>query len=262
MKKILVLLMSICMIVFLAGCGNDSSKTADSAKPSTSEKVTVQAAASLKGALTELADAYKKDHHLADDQIAINFAGSGTLRQQIEQGAPASLFISADEKNMKMLQEKDLVTDVKPFVTNELVLVVPKGQPQISLDQITTVKRIVLGNPETVPAGNYGKQVLTKMGIWEQVEPNVVYAKDVKAVTASISQGAGDAGFIYKTDAIAAGDAVQIAAVTSADSHDPVIYPIGIIKKYDNALAKDFYQYVMSDEGKKVLEKYGFSTEK
>mgnify|MGYP000442966094 CR=1 FL=1 len=88
------------------------------------------------------------------------------------------------------------------------------------------------------------------------------YAKDVKAVTASISQGAGDAGFIYKTDAIAAGDAVQISAVTPADSHDPVIYPIGIIKKYDNALAKDFYQYVMSPEGQKVLEKYGFSTSK
>ncbi|SNV57927.1 molybdate ABC transporter substrate-binding protein [Veillonella rodentium] len=262
MKKILALLMSICMIAFLAGCGNDNGKTADSEKPSTSEKITVQAAASLKGALTELADTYKKDRHLADDQIAVNFAGSGTLRQQIEQGAPASLFISADEKNMKMLQEKDLVTDVKPFVTNELVLVVPKGQPQISLDQITTVKRIVLGTPETVPAGNYGKQVLTKMGVWEQVEPNVVYAKDVKSVTASISRGAGDAGFIYKTDAIAAGDAVQIAAVTPVDSHDPVIYPIGIIKKYDNALAKDFYQYVMSDEGKKILEKYGFYTGK
>ena len=70
----------------------------------------------------------------------------------------------------------------------------------------------MLGNPETVPAGNYGKQVLTKLGVWEQVEPNVVYAKDVKAVTASISQGAGDVGFIYKTDAIAAGDAVEISA--------------------------------------------------
>ena len=103
------------MLVLVVGCGNDAGKTADSTKPSTSEKITIQAAASLKGALTELADAYKKEHHLADDQIVINFAGSGTLRQQIEQGAPASLFISADEKNMKMLQEKDLVTDVKPF---------------------------------------------------------------------------------------------------------------------------------------------------
>jgi len=221
MKRILLVLMSIFMLAFLVGCGNDASKPTESAKPSTSEKITVQAAASLKGALTELADAYKKSHNL-----------------------------------------EDLVSDVKPFVTNELVLVVPKGQPKVELNQIASVKRIVLGNPETVPAGNYGKQVLTKLGVWEQVEPNVVYAKDVKAVTASISQGAGDAGFIYKTDAIAAGDAVQISAVTPADSHDPVIYPIGIIKKYDNALAKDFYQYVMSPEGQKVLEKYGFSTSK
>ena len=248
MKRILLVLMSVFMLALLVGCGSDTNKAADSAKPSTSEKITIQAAASLKGALTELADAYKKDHNLADDQITINFAGSGTLRQQIEQGAPASLFISADEKNMKMLQDKDLVTDVKPFVTNELVLVVPKGQPKIELNQIASVKRIVLGNPDTVPAGNYGKQVLTKLGVWDQVEPNVVYAKDVKAVTASISQ--------------AAGDAVEIAAVTPADSHDPVIYPIGIIKKYDNALAQDFYTYVMSPEGQKVLEKYGFSTSK
>lgn len=262
MRKFLLIVLSVCMLVFVVGCGNDTSKTEDSVKPSTSEKITVQAAASLKGALTELADTYKKSHNLADDQIAINFAGSGTLRQQIEQGAPASLFISADEKNMNMLQGKDLVTDVKPLVTNELVLVVPKNAEKIELNQITSAKRIVLGNPDTVPAGNYGKQVLIKLGVWDQVESNVVYAKDVKAVTASISQAAGDAGFIYKTDAIAAGDAVQIAAVTPADSHDPVIYPIGIIKKYDNALARDFYKFVMSPEGQNVLEKYGFSTAK
>ena len=180
MRKILLVLMSICMLAFVVGCGNDASKTAESAKPSTSEKITIQAAASLKGALTELADAYKKDHNLADDQITINFAGSGTLRQQIEQGAPASLFISADEKNMKMLQDKDLVTDVKPFVTNELVLVVPKNAAKVELNQIASVKRIVLGNPETVPAGNYGKQVLTKLGVWDQVEPNVVMLKMLK----------------------------------------------------------------------------------
>ena len=135
MKRILLVLMSVFMLAFLVGCGNDSSKQAESTKPSTSEKITVQAAASLKGALTELADSYKKSHNLADDQIIINFAGSGTLRQQIEQGAPASLFISADEKNMKMLQDKDLVTDVKPFVTNELVLVVPKNAAKVELNQ-------------------------------------------------------------------------------------------------------------------------------
>lgn len=167
MRKFLLLLMSICMLFLVLGCGNDTSKTTDSGKPTTSEKVTIQAAASLKGALTELAEIYKQDHHLADDQIAINFAGSGTLRQQIEQGAPASLFISADEKNMNMLQDKDLVTDVKPFVTNELVLVVPKNAEKIELKQITSAKRIVLGNPETVPAGNYAKQVLIKSGVWD-----------------------------------------------------------------------------------------------
>ncbi|WP_277282463.1 molybdate ABC transporter substrate-binding protein [Veillonella caviae] len=252
MKRLLSMIVMMCFALAIVGCGMISDKTKG-------QKITIQAAASLKGALTELSDNYKKAHHLSDDQIAINFAGSGTLRQQIEQGAPASLFISADEKNMKMLEAKDLMTDVKPFVKNELVLVVPKDGSKVTLEQLPTVKRIVLGNPDTVPAGNYGKQVLTKLGMWEQVEPNVVYAKDVKAVTAAISQGAGDAGFIYKTDAIAAGDAVQISAITSADSHDPVIYPIGIIKKYDNELARDFYKYVTSPEGQQILEKYGFT---
>ena len=258
MKRYVFLILGILIIVLaLVGCGSNTSK--ESGKPSTSEKITISAAASLKGALTELADAYKKEHHLQDDQIAINFAGSGTLRQQIEQGAPAAVFISADQKNMKLLQDKELVTEVKPFVTNSLVLVVPKGKDKVSLDQLSSVNRLVLGEPATVPAGNYGKQVLTKMGIWDSMQDKIVYAKDVKAVTAAISQGAGDAGFIYKTDAIAAGDAVQIAAETPADSHDPVMYPIGIVKKYDSQLAKDFYKFLTTPEAQKVLEKYGFT---
>ena len=251
MRRVWPMIVMLCFVLAIVGCGMSSNKMED-------EKITIQAAASLKDALIELSDNYKKAHHLSNNQIVINFAGSGTLRQQIEQGAPASLFISADEKNMKMLEEKDLMTDVKPFVTNELVLVVPKEGRKITLEQLPTVKRIVLGNPDTVPAGNYGKQALIKLGMWEAVESNVVYAKDVKAVTATISQGAGEAGFIYKTDAIAAGDAVQISDTISADLHSPVIYPIGIIKKYDNELARDFYKYVISSEGQQILEKYGF----
>lgn len=253
MKRFLFLCMMICVLLVSLGCGLSNTKQGD-------DKIVIQAAASLKGALTELSDNYKQAHNLKDDQIAINFAGSGTLRQQIEEGAPASLFISANEKNMTMLEEKGLMTDVKPFVTNELVLIVPHGRDMIRIDQLPTVNRLVLGNPETVPVGNYGKQTLTNLGLWEQVEPQVVYAKDVKAVTAAISQGAGDAGFVYKTDGIAAGDTVTIAATAPSDSHDPVIYPIGIIKKYDNTLARDFYQYIVSKEGQAVLEKYGFTS--
>ena len=256
MKRYVFLILGILIIVLaLVGCGSNTSK--ESGKPSTSEKITISAAASLKGALTELADAYKKEHHLQDNQIAINFAGSGTLRQQIEQGAPAAVFISADQKNMKLLQDKELVTEVKPFVTNSLVLVVPKGKDKVSLDQLSSVNRLVLGEPATVPAGNYGKQVLTKMGIWDSMQDKIVYAKDAKAVTAAISQGAGDAGFIYKTDAIAAGDAVQIAAETPADSHDPVMYPIGIVKKYDSQLAKDFYKFLKKQLDRLSVDEMG-----
>ena len=259
MKKIISLFLVIIAALFVVtGC---DSETSDNSKgtSSTEEKITVSAAASLKGALTELSDNYKKAHNLKDDQIAINFAGSGTLRQQIEQGAPASLFISANGKNMDMLVEKGLVTDVKPFVTNSLVLVVPKGKTKIELSQLPTINRLVLGEPAKVPAGQYGKQKIEKMGLWDEMESKIVYAKDVKAVTATISQGAGEAGFIYKTDAIATGDAAQIVAVAPTDTHDAVNYPIGIVKKYDNKLARSFYDYIMSPEGQEILEKYGFT---
>ena len=263
MKYLVFCMLGVFSLMFvLAGCGHSSDNNAGNGSVKSgkeSQGITIQAAASLKDALTELSETYKQEKQLPDDAIRINFAGSGTLRQQIEQGAPASIFISADEKNMTMLADKGLVSDVKPFVTNELVLVVPKDAPIVPLHQLGSLHRIVLGNPDTVPAGNYGKQVMQHLGIWQQVEPRIVYAKDVKAVTAAISQGAGDAGFIYKTDAIAAGNSLKIGAVTPSDSHDAVIYPIGIIKKYDTPLARDFYSFVLSPKGQAVLEKYGFT---
>lgn len=252
MKQWVSLFVLVCIMSVSVGCGLFNTSKSN-------ETIIIQAAASLKGALTEVSDNYKKQHNLKDDQISINFAGSGTLRQQIEQGAPASLFISANEKNMTLLEEKGLMADVKPLIMNELVLIVPNGRTPISFDQLPTVNRVILGNPETVPAGNYGKQVLTNLGLWEQVEPHIVYAKDVKAVTASISQGAGDAGVVYKTDAIAADGAVTVAALVPTNFHDPVIYPVGIIKKYDTQLAREFYAYIMSPEGQQIFEKYGFT---
>lgn len=260
--KLKQVLLSMCLgaaLVVGAGCGTSNDKQS-STKPATTETITVSAAASMKAALEEIKGNYIKKNNLKDEQVAINFAGSGSLRQQIEQGAPSSVFISADEKNMKQLQDKSLVEDVKPLVGNDLVVVVPKGKEKYTMANIQNAPRLVLGNLGAVPAGDYAKSALDKLNLWAEVESKVVFVKDVKAVTAAISQAAGDVGFIYKTDAMAAQDKVDITDTVKSDLHAPIVYPIGVVTKNKNGLTKDFYQYLLTPEAQQVFEKYGFKS--
>lgn len=257
-KKLLMVALS-AMALVVAGCGGTGTDKKD-AQATKSESITVSAAASLQAAANELKDNFVKARHLDPTQITLNFGGSGTLRQQIESGAPASIFISADEKNMNQLKEKNLVTKVKPLVENSLVLIVPKGKEKITIDQLPSVNRLAIGTVETVPAGKYAKQTLTKLNLWDQVESKIVYAKDVKAVGAYVAEGSADAGFVYKTDAMDLKDRVEVAAVAPNDSHDPIRYPIGIVTKYDNELAQQFYEYLTSNEAQQILQKYGFTS--
>ena len=249
MKRVLALIMSLLALCLVAGCSN----------PLQEDKVTVQAAASLQNAMTEIADKFKAQHNLKDDQLVLNFAGSGTLRQQIEQGAPANIFVSADEKNMQMLADKGLVSDVTPLVTNELVMVTPTGHEPITIHDLIKARGIVIGNPETVPAGHYAQEALEKANLWVYMAPSLIYAKDVRAVLAYVEKGAADVGFVYKTDALVAGDKVSIAEVLPADSHDPIIYPIGVVSKNDSKLTREFYEYLLSDEAQAILAQYGFT---
>ena len=129
---------------------------------------------------------------------------------------------------MNQLKEKNLVTKVKPLVENSLVLIVPKGKEKITIDQLPSVNRLAIGTVETVPAGKYAKQTLTKLNLWDQVESKIVYAKDVKAVGAYVAEGSAD--------------------------------PIGIVTKYDNELAQQFYEYLTSNEAQQILQKYGFTS--
>lgn len=253
-------LMGVVMVgmLALAGCGGQQSANTSIA-PSTNETITVSAAASMQGALEELKADYVKQHNLKPEQVNIVYAGSGTLRQQIEEGAPSSIFISANKKNMDQLNEKGLMDKIRPFVANTLVMIVPKGKEAVTLDNITNAKRVAIGTIETVPAGKYAKDSLTKANLWDAVEPNVVFAKDVKAVGAYIAEGAADVGFVYKTDALALKDKVDISAIVDAKLHGPIEYPIGIVKKNQNKLTEDFYAFLTSKEASEVLAKWGFS---
>lgn len=256
--KALALLLGAAVMV-AAGCGQSAEKK-EAGTVDKSQTITVSAAASMQAAMNELKDNYVKAHHLDASQIAINYGGSGTLRQQIEQGAPASIFVSADEKNMKMLQDKQLVSQVKPLTANSLVLIVPKGKPAIKIDQLANVNRIAIGTVETVPAGRYAQQTLTKLGMWDLLQSKIVYAKDVKAVAAYTAEGSVDAGFVYKTDALDLKDKVVIADTAPADAHSPIIYPIAMVTKNENQLTKDFYAYLTSSEAQQILQKYGFTS--
>ncbi|WP_295195967.1 molybdate ABC transporter substrate-binding protein [Veillonella sp.] len=257
MYKVLTIAVLGAALLVAAGCGSSTQTGGNTIDKS--QKITVSAAASLQAAMTELKTNFIKEHNMDESQIAINFGGSGTLRQQIESGAPASIFVSADEKNMKMLQDKQLVDNVKPLTANSLVLIMQKDKTPVKIDQLGSVNRLAIGTVETVPAGKYAKETLTALNLWNQVEPNIVYAKDVKAVAAYVAEGSAEAGFVYKTDALDLKEKVQITDTAPANSHTPILYPIGIVTKYDSPLAQEFYKYLTSEEAQKVLEKYGFA---
>lgn len=256
-KMLTAIALGVAMLV-IAGCGG-STQTGNGNTVDNSQKITVSAAASMQAAITELKTNFIKSHNMDESQIAINFGGSGTLRQQIENGAPVSIFVSADQKNMKILEDKKLVENVKPFTANSLVLIMQKDKTPVKIEQLGTINRLAIGTVETVPAGKYAKETLTYLNLWKQVEPKIVYAKDVKAVAAYVAEGSADAGFVYKTDALDLQDKVQIVDTAPASGHTPILYPIGIVTKYDSPLAKEFYDYLTSDEAQKILEKYGFA---
>ena len=227
----------------------------------TTDGVTVSAAISLKDSLDEIGKIYEKAHPGA--KISFNYAGSGTLQRQIEQGAPVDIFFSAAEKQMDDLQSKDLVDagTRRNIVANQLVLIVPASNTTIhSFQDLSnvSVKILALGEPSTVPAGTYARQTLEHLGIWGGVEKKVVLAKDVRAVLTYVETGNADAGMVYQTDAQGSSK-VRIVTVAPANSHDPIIYPAAIMKGAKNpSAAASFLAFLSSSAAREVFAKYGF----
>lgn len=244
-----ILLLSIVLII--GGCSQNSDA---------SQEITVSAAASLKDALTDIKDLYINENQA---EIHLNFASSGTLRMQIEQGAPTDIFISASEGHFNRLLEQDLIDSAhhQVLLKNKMVLISPAGNTSIkSVGDLVKpeVKRVAIGIPESVPAGKYGKETLMHYGIWDQVEAKLVPTKDVRQVLTYVETGNVDAGFVYKTDA-ALSDKIKLVEVIEEKAHDPIVYPMGIIKNSsDNTTAKAFYEFLQSGQAKAIFEKYGF----
>ena len=233
-----------------------------SAGPCLAANLTVSAAASLTNAFAEVKDAFVKKN--PEVTVTTNFAASNPLLRQIEEGAPVDVFASADQATMDKAAEKKLIDDASRvnFALNELVLIVPAdskmelaGPEDLKKDD---VKKIAIGNPDSVPAGRYAKASLTASGLWDVLQPKYIMGESVRQTLAYVSGGEVDAGIVYMTDARQAGDKVKIAKVLSG--HDPVLYPIAVIKSAASPKeAKMFIDFVRSEEGVKILDKYGFA---
>jgi molybdate transport system substrate-binding protein len=239
-----------------AGCGNNSDKEAK-------VTLTISAAASLVDALGEIEKTYEAEHKNVD--LTFNYGASGTLQHQIEQGAPADLFLSASQNNMQALIDKQLVTDDQhmDLLKNSLVVVTAADSDLIinDLNDLTadSFKRIAIGIPESVPAGSYAKEALDQAGIWDALQSKTVQAKDVRQVLQYVETGNVDAGFVYKTDALTSSQS-KVAFVVDDASHKPIVYPIGIVKatKHEKE-AGDFYDYLQSKAALSIFAEYGFS---
>ncbi len=224
----------------------------------------IAAAASLKDALTDVQALYLQEK--PKTTLTINFAGSGTLQKQIEQGADVDLFFSAATSNMDTLKSKGLLIDstVRNVLGNKLVLVVPnhsKVPVNSSFSVVVTdpsVKKVALGEPKTVPAGKYAENVFTFLNILDKVKEKVVYAQDVRQVLNWVETGNVDAGVVYLTDAKIS-DTVKVIATASEESHTPIVYPAALIKSTNNYTAsRDFLNFLTSDKAKAIFDKYGF----
>lgn len=228
----------------------------------TKVELTVSAAASLKDVLTEVKGLYlaEKPH----TKMTINFAGSGTLQQQIEQGANVDLFISASAANMDTLKNKNLLVNssIKNLLGNKLVMIAPQGSklPTGNFSIVTDgqVAKIALGEPVTVPAGKYAEQVFSYLNILDQVKAKTVYGSDVKQVLNWVETGNVDAGVVYLTDAKISDKVTVIGTATEA-SHKAIVYPAAVIKASKNYTAsRDFVNFLTSGKAKAVFNKYGF----
>lgn len=244
-------------LLLLAGCGGEQPKGAAPVE------LNVSAAVSMKDALEEIQQQYQKKN--PNVKLVFNLGASGSLQKQIEQGAPADIFISAAPKQMDELQGKGLLQQQtrKNLLENKLVLIVPQNSQLTikSFEELAdpAVKRLAVGEPQVVPAGQYAQQVLKKLDLWEKLAERMVLAKDVRTVLTYVESGNADAGIVYKTDA-AISTKIKIIATAAAGSHQPIIYPAAILANAKQPKeAEAFLQYLLSPDAAKVFEKYGFA---
>lgn len=220
----------------------------------------VLAAASLQESMNAAADAWARKGHV---RPVLSFAGSSALARQVAAGAPADLFLSADEPWMRYVEQRGLLVPGSraPFLGNRLVVVQSASAPRIAADvplaRVLAQGRIAMADVETVPAGRYGKAALERLGLWGRVSPRVVRAENVRAALALVERGAAEWGIVYATDARAS-QRVRAFRIFPANSHPPIRYPLARLKTSRSPDAEPLRRFLMSREGKAIFARFGF----
>ncbi|MGB4826397.1 MAG: molybdate ABC transporter substrate-binding protein [Paracoccaceae bacterium] len=234
------------------------------ATPAAAEEVVVFAAASLKTALDQIATDFQA---ATGNTVVISYAGSNTLAQQIIQGAPADIFVSANEKWMDEVAKANLIAEGTraDLLANTLVLIahgkaaapVEIG-PGFDLAALLGDEKLAMAMVDSVPAGQYGKAALETLGIWAAVEPNVAQSDNVRAALALVSTGEAPYGIVYATDAVA-DDNVTVVGTFPADSHPAIIYPAAVLTTAADDADRAFYQALSSDASDAIFAAQGFA---
>ncbi len=224
-------------------------------------KLTVSSGAGLKNVMEAVQQAYLQD--APNVTINYNFAASGILRQQIEQGSPVDIALLASQQDIDALQSQHLLLDgvYKNLLKSEVVLIVPKNSTGISSFKDLTskdIKRIAIGEPKTVPLGQYAEEIFQYFGIRDQVQSKLIYARSALEIMSYVDSGNVDAGIVHDTT-IQPSHQVRIAAIAPPSSHTPVVYPIAILKNsHDPIAAKALIQFLSSDRAKAIFHQYGY----
>ncbi|MDE2060184.1 MAG: molybdate ABC transporter substrate-binding protein [candidate division NC10 bacterium] len=223
----------------------------------------VSAAISLKEPLQEIGALFEQRH--PDVKVVFNWGASGALQQQIERGAPVDVYVSAASKQMDELEAKGLLlSETRRTLTANLVVLIRSSALRSGLTSFKDltkpeVKLIAIGNPGTVPAGEYAQRVLMSLGLWDSLQRKLIFTGNVRQVLAYVVRGEVEAALVYATDAQSAGEAVQVVAAAPKESYPSVLYPIAVIKiSKQSQEARAFVDLTLSEAGQRILRAHGF----
>jgi molybdate transport system substrate-binding protein len=229
-----------------------------------SERILVFAAASLQGTIDEIARRFEKEQ---GSKVTVSFAGSSTLARQIEQGAPADIYVSASPKWVDTLDKAKLLRPRtrSDLLSNRLVLVAPTNgskpvpiEPLFPLAELLGDHRLAMGDPAHVPAGIYAKAALETLGVWDAIQHRVAGAVNVRSALALVARGETPYGIVYRTDAMADRN-VMVVGVFPKKSHPAIIYPVAIPTTSTHPKAKEFLAFLRSATAKEIFDQHGFS---
>jgi molybdate transport system substrate-binding protein len=246
-KNLLTFFLIAAMIVAASGCLSEKSKDN---KP---VEISFSAAVSLQDALREIGTQFQTKH--PEIKVNFNFGASGVLQKQIEQGAPVDIFASASQLEMEALDGKGLIikSTRTNFTRNKLVII---ASSRLTIEKLKTLDKITIGDPRTVPAGRYAQTFLENAGVYEMVKPKLIFAENVRQVLDYVERGEVDAGFVYFSDTIKSN--MNVSSINDS-LYPPIVYPIAVINgSHQPAISRQLIEYIQSNEGQAILQKYGF----